>query len=121
MGVMFMLHGGQKLLGGPAVWEGVGGAMGNFGIHFTPKIWGLLAACTEFFGGLLLVMGLLFRPACLLLLGVMVVATTMHIKAGDSFSTVSHPIEAGIVFLSLVLIGPGRFSLDYKLKPPRTS
>jgi putative oxidoreductase len=118
---MFMLHGGQKLIGGPPMWEGVGGAMGNFGIHFAPKVWGLLAACTEFFGGLLLLMGLLFRPACILLLGVMFVAAVMHISAGDPFSKVSHPIEAGIVFFSLILIGPGRYSLDYKLKPPRTS
>jgi putative oxidoreductase len=43
----------------------------------------------------------------------------MHIKNGDGFNAASHAIEAGIVFLSLILIGPGHFSLDHKLTAPK--
>ncbi len=41
----------------------------------------------------------------------MIVAATMLYHKGGFFGA-AHPIEVGIVFLTLILIGPGRFSLD---------
>ena len=35
-----------------------------------------------------------------------------HFGMQDSFAKASHPIEAAIVFISLLLIGPGKISLD---------
>jgi len=49
----------------------------------------------------------------------MIVATSMHLNRGDGLGGASHAIEDGIVFLSLILIGPGKYSLDEKLKPYR--
>ncbi len=112
---MFMVHGWPKLAGGAARWAKLGGAMARLGIDFAPTFFGFMAAVSEFFGGLLVAVGLLFRPALALMLCTMVVATTRHLGAGEGILGASHAIEAGIVFASLLLIGPGRFALQNKL------
>ena len=109
IGVMFIMHGYHKIIGGPDKWEKLGHAMGELGITFVPVFWGFMAALAEFGGGILLIIGLMFRPACLLLLFTMVVATLMHMGKGDSIVDASHSIEMGILFLSLLFIGPGRY------------
>ncbi len=112
IGVMFMIHGWPKLAGGAAKWAKLGGAMAKLGLDFAPTMWGFMAACSEFFGGLLLAIGLFFRPAAAALLSTMVVASIMHLRNGDSFTSASHAIEAGILFAALILIGPGRYALQ---------
>ena len=114
LGAMYLTHGGPKLMGGPAMWVKVGGAMNYVGIHAVPVFWGFMAACSEFFGGLCLILGLFFRPACMFLLITMAVAASMHFGKGDGLNVASHAIENGIVFLSLILIGPGKYSIDRK-------
>ena len=113
LGITFICHGFPKLAGGPEGWTSLGGAMANWGITFVPVFWGFMGAISEFGGGLLLLLGLFFRPVCILLVLTMATATTVHFKNGDSFSTLSHALEMGIVFFSLFFIGPGRYSLDY--------
>jgi putative oxidoreductase len=111
IGGMFMGHGWPKLAGGPDRWAKLGKAMTHLGIDFAPTAFGFAAAVSEFFGGLLIAVGLFFRPGCALLLGTMLVASTMHIRKGDSFGASSHAIEAAILFAALLLIGPGRYTL----------
>ena len=112
LGVMFIFHGYPKLMGGPEQWVKLGQAMEAFGISFLPGFWGFMAAFAEFFGGAFLIMGILFQPACALLLVTMIVAAAMHFDQGHGLKGASHAIEAGIVFLGLLLTGPGsiRFS-----------
>jgi len=112
IGVMFMLHGFPKLMGGPDLWTRLGGATASIGVDFAPTFMGFMAAFAEFGGGLLLILGLLTRPACLLLCVTMIVATAMHVQNGDGFNRYSHALEASILFFSLLLIGPGKLSLD---------
>jgi len=114
LGIMFMFHGYPKLLGGPDSWAAVGDAMKHTGVTLFPVGWGLLAALTETFGGFLIVLGLAFRPASLLLCITMIVASTMHLKGGDGLNGASHAIEAAVVFFGLLFIGPGRYSVDKK-------
>jgi len=114
-GVKFLFHGYPKLTGGPEMWEGLGGAMANFGITFAPAFWGFMAASTEFFGGVLLIIGLLTRPAAALLAITMIVALTMHVTQGDPFRVYSHSAGMLVVFLALLFTGPGKFSLSAKL------
>lgn len=114
LGIMFIFHGYPKLLGGPGQWTAVGDAMKYTGITFFPVGWGLLAAVTETFGGFLVLLGLAFRPATLLLAIAMIVAATMHLKSGDGLNGASHAIEAAIVFIGLTFIGPGKYSVDKK-------
>jgi putative oxidoreductase len=114
LGIMMMTHGLPKLTGGIERWEAVGGAMGNLGISFYPLFWGFMAAIAETFGGFLLVIGLAFRPACFLLAFTMLVASLNHLNKGDGIQGASHAIELGFVFLGLLFIGPGKYSIDKK-------
>src|SRR3989339_2123980 len=67
------LHGFSKISGGLESWRKIGMATANVGIHFSPAFWGFMAACSEFFGGICLILGLFFRPAAFLILCVMTV------------------------------------------------
>lgn len=117
LGAMFALvHGGPKLLGGPELWGRVGSAMGNLGLTIFPAFWGFLAACAEGLGGICLILGLFVRPAAAFMAATMAVATLMHLTQGDGVAVASHAIEDGIVFLSLIFIGAGRFSLEQQLR-----
>ena len=53
VGVIFIVFGWQKLSGGQAAWTHYGHAMASLGINFMPNIWGLVAALSEFAGGIL--------------------------------------------------------------------
>lgn len=115
LGIMMMLHGYPKLFGGPEMWIQLGAETQSLGIDFAPIFFGFMASSAEFLGGLFLALGLLFKPALGLLISVMTVAAFSHISVGDGFAEFSHSIELGIVFISLLFIGPGEISLDRKL------
>lgn len=112
LGAMFVMHGLPKLMGGPDKWTQLGGATEFVGFFFMPIAWGLAAALSEFLGGILLVLGVWFRPACLFLTLTMAVAASMHLGKGEGLMAASHALELGIVFASLLFIGPGRFSIE---------
>lgn len=113
IGLSFLvLHGYPKLAGGPKVWEGVGGTMSHIGIDAFPVVWGFLAGITEALGGLFLLLGLFFRPVNLLLAFTMLMATMHHLAAGDGLGIASRPFEMMVVFLGLMLVGPGKYSID---------
>ena len=112
-----MLHGIPKLTGGVETWTYIGGSMSIFGITFAPAFWGFLAAVAEAIGGALFALGLLFRPAALMLTGTLVVALATHLAAGDNFMVFGHALDLLIVFVGAVLIGAGKYSLDAKLLP----
>ncbi|MBT2562513.1 DoxX family protein [Pedobacter sp. ISL-64] len=114
LGTMFIIHGFPKLAGGPNGWTGLGGSMKVIGIDFLPIFWGFMAAATETFGGFLLIVGLFFRPALILLIFTMIIAALVHFGKGDGLQGASHAIELGIVFFGLIFIGPGKYSVDKK-------
>lgn len=116
IGISFMMHGFPKITGGKETWTMLGGSMANVGITFMPEFWGFMAAFSEFFGGLFLLLGLFFRPATILLTITMLIACIMHIKKGDDFNGWSHAFESGVLFFSLFFIGPGTYSIDEKFK-----
>lgn len=115
-GLMFWLHGWDKLSSGTEMWSRVGGAMGNFGIHFAPTFWGFMAAFSESICAVLIALGLLFRPATLLLGFTMFVAGIVHLNMPpDSprggWTGASHAFELMIVCVGLFFAGAGRFSV----------
>lgn len=117
IGGMFIYHGAPKMFGGPETWERIGMAMASLGINFIPVFWGFMASFSEFIGGICIVLGLFFRPVCVLLTITMAVAASSLLSRGNGFRGAAHAIEDGIIFLSLIFIGPGKYSLDEKLKP----
>ena len=117
IGLSFLAHGLPKLMAGPELWIKLGKSMQFIGMASYPVFWGLMAALSESLGGFLLLIGFCFRPACLFLLVTMAVATVMHFNTTpgnlfEKWQIASHAIELGSVFLSLLLIGPGKFSVD---------
>ncbi|HXF49061.1 MAG TPA: DoxX family protein [Verrucomicrobiae bacterium] len=122
LGGMYLWHGWPKLSGGRERWARLGGAMDNFGIDLFPTFWGFMAACAEFFGGLCLIFGVFFGWAGLLMALTMLVAATSHFSRGEGLRGAAHAVENGIVLLSLVFIGPGKYNLaalfSRKVNPP---
>ena len=111
IGAMMIMHGYPKLIGGPDKWEKIGEAMKYVNMEYYPVVWGFLAGLAETGGGLLLILGILFRPACFFLLFTMVMAVVTHFGRGDEFMRASHAIELAFVFFGLFFIGPGNFRL----------
>lgn len=90
--------------------EGFIGRVGEMGF-FAPELFAWLAGMAEFGGGLLLALGLLTRPAALLVVGQMaIVALVAH--AGDPFGDREKAVLFGAIALLCLLAGAGRFSLD---------
>jgi putative oxidoreductase len=105
--LLFMQHGAQKLFGFLAP---PGAA--------TPPLLSLmgLAGVLEFFGGLLVVLGLFTRPAAFILSGQMAVAYFM-VHAPNGFWPLQNKGDLAMlwsfVFLYLAVAGGGEWSLDH--------
>jgi putative oxidoreductase len=114
-GLLLVPHGAQKLFG----WFGGYGleATGQFfasKLGLPPSL-ALLAGVIEFFGGLMLALGLATRVVAALVAGLMAVAVTqVHLGAGFFWTDggFEYPLFWGIVALSFVIRGGGRYSLD---------
>lgn len=115
IGVAFFFHGLPKITGGIEKWTSIGETMSILGISFAPAFWGFMAAISETLGGLLLALGILFRPATLMMMFTMIVALVMHLHYGDSFVKYSHAMESLIVFAALFITGPGKYVVSKKL------
>jgi len=55
--ITLVFHGYGKITGGPELWAGIGGAMGNLGIGGAPALWGFMAAFAEFACSILIILG----------------------------------------------------------------
>lgn len=114
IGILTMFHGLPKLMGGVAGWHDLGVMfMAPLGITFLPTMWGFLGTCTEFFGGILLILGLGMRVANLALIIMMAIATAWHLHHGDPFNVYSFPLSLIVVYASFFIMGGNYFSLDY--------
>jgi len=112
---MIVFHGYGKIMGGTDTWNAVGSSMQNLGIGFMPTFWGFMAGFSEFFGSILLILGVFFRPAALLLAFTMFTAALNHLNlpadhARAGLDGASHAIELLVVYVGLFLTGPGRYA-----------
>ena len=115
LGVVFLFHGSQKLFGlfGGGGINGTAGFFESLGLPL-PTVSALMAGGTEFFGGALLILGLLTRPAAVGLAFTMAVAIwTAHRDAfAASAGGMEYALTLGVVALGLALLGPGPISAD---------
>ena len=116
LGGMFMWHGFPKIFGGIEKWTALGKTMGTFGIDFAPAFWGFMSGFAEFFGGLLIVLGLFYRLACLMLVFNLGVAFISQMADGKGLMKASQSLEDGFSFLGALFVGPGKYSLDEYLE-----
>jgi putative oxidoreductase len=113
IGIIMMCHGFPKIAGGFSIWHNVGMAMANLGIHFLPTVWGLIAAITESCGSLAFTLGFGTRIASVFLSFMMFVALLFHLNNGDSYTIYSHALTLLVLFISFIIMGGGRWSLDH--------
>lgn len=114
LGVTFIAHGAPRLVGG------VGGLAGMLeGLGFPePLAWAWLVTLLEFFGGLLLVVGLLVTPVALLfciemLLGIILVhSANGWYVIGAGTGGVEFNVLLIASLLALVFGGPGVAAID---------
>ncbi|MFQ6616510.1 MAG: DoxX family protein [Fidelibacterota bacterium] len=103
-------HGWSKLVGGAEGWANYGKVMNHIGIDFGHTVFGFLAAFSESIGGILIALGLFFRPACLLLAFTMFMASWSHFASGRG--SPAHALKNLFVLTGVFMVGPGRYSLD---------
>jgi putative oxidoreductase len=120
MGIVFFAHGAQKALG----WFGGGGYSGtmSFFTHMgIPAIFGFLAICAEFLGGLGLIIGLFGRiAACGIMCNMVVAMAMVHIHQGFFMNWGGNQRGEGFEYhllalalgLTILVRGSGPLSVD---------
>ncbi len=127
LGIIFFAHGAQKVFGwfgGPGLRGTIGYFKQSLGIPAGATV---LAAFTECFGGLAVLVGFLARPAALGLIAVMLVAVaTVHWKNGfflnwSNTPGKGHGFEFNLALIGMALAvlvgGAGRLSVDRLINP----
>ena len=125
VGGIFAAHGAQKLFGwfGGYGLEGTAGWMTSIGLE-PGYLLATLAGSVEFFGGLLLILGLLVRPTAVFLALTMVVAiAAVHLQNGLFMSNNGYEFALALLVITLGLIvrGAGSLSVDHGLLQPDVS
>jgi len=125
VGIILAAHGSQKLFGwfGGYGLEGTGQWMASIGLN-PGYLMALLAGSAEFFGGLALIVGLLVRPAAVVIAFTMLVAIfAVHIGNGLFMS--NNGYEYGLALLAasvtLAIQGAGAYAVDNWLSKTFTS
>src|ERR1700730_18242276 len=121
LGVVFFLHGSQKMLGSFGGF-GFSGTMQAFtGMMHIPAPFAFLAICAEFFGGLGLILGLLARVAAFGIAVNMIVAVLMvHLPNGPFMNWYGNQKGEGYEYhllalalaIPIIIRGAGAFSVD---------
>jgi putative oxidoreductase len=118
--IIFIAHGAQKLFGsfGGYGLEGTGQWMASIGLEPGYQL-ALLAGSAEFFGGIALLIGLLVRPAALMLSVTMLVAIfSVHFANGLFMTNNGYEFALALLAISVSLMfsGAGKVALDNVLK-----
>lgn len=120
IGLCFVTHGLGKLgLVGSGNMQGFVEFLESLGVPMAP-VQARMAMLSEITGGSLLALGLLTRPACLLLIFTMIVAGRLGHKGAGYLITNNPPgaeytINLAVICAVFCLLGPGVISLDYLL------
>jgi len=115
-GIIFTAHGSQKLFawfGGYGL-DGTGQWMDSIGLG-PGYVMALLAGSAEFFGGLLLILGLFTRPTSVVLAITMLVAIVkVHLVNGLFMANNGYEFGLALLAISVALAihGGGKYSLD---------
>jgi putative oxidoreductase len=112
-GVIFLIFGYGKITSGAEKLVELGNAMALFGITHGYLFWGSMAALTELCAGLAFIFGCLTRLVCLPVIWLLIVAMSVHINKGDSFTVWAFACMCLCITLGFLIGGSGKYSLDY--------
>jgi len=113
MGLGIMTHGYGKVFEGRV--ENLAEGVAKMGLPM-PELMAWAAALSEFFGGLLVVLGLATRPAALMIFCTMTVAAFIA-HGADPLSKKELALAYWAISGALVLTGAGKFSFDAVVLP----
>lgn len=120
LGIVFVVHGVSKLDGGPA--KGFGGMLTGLGVG-APSLFAWLVTIAELIGGVLILIGLLTRLATLPLIATLVgaiilVKFDLGVIAGPGSPMPGAELDIALLagLVALLLIGPGKVSVDRVLR-----
>ena len=109
IGILFIYH-GRELFDAKAM---AGFAASLKDLHFPlPLLMAYLRTGAEFFGGIMLIIGLFTRLGSFLICFTMLVAGFVVYK-GDFFGKGEMPFAYAAILFTIFLAGPGKLSLDY--------
>lgn len=92
------------------------GFVESLGFH-PGELWAVLLACTEFFGGILIAIGLLTRPAAAGALIVLLVASWFHwVTQGQGYSGAEKALLWAAIMFFFAIRGGNRHSVDALLR-----
>ena len=109
-GAVFIYYGYGKMFN-PDKWAWLGSNMPFLNTGSMAYFWGFMAAFSEFFGGIALVLGFLIRPVSFLIASTMAVAVMMHCAKDEGYAT---PLFYMLFALCFLMAGPDRYSADKK-------
>ena len=114
LGSIVIVHGFAPFIGGAKTWKEAGSGLANVGLDQTNLflVFGLISVMLQVFGGFCLIVGLFTRLTALMLAVVVAIFTAGLLNAGEPLLHILVAIQIAIGFFSLMLIGPGRLSLD---------
>src|SRR4051794_11775051 len=112
IGLIFIILIAPVLWSGHGSWEHFGSAMRHLDFHSHYQFWGFVGAVLGCAGGVLMILGLFFRLGVVFTWAI----TLIHLVAvwdsrGDFLARLPS-LEMAILLLSLLLIGPGKYSVD---------
>jgi putative oxidoreductase len=115
-GIIFVAYGSQKLFGwfGGYGLEGTGQWMASIGLE-PGYLMALMAGSAEFFGGILLILGIFTRPTAIALAVTMLMAIiTVHLPNGLFMANNGYAFALTLMAMSISLFvsGAGAFSVD---------
>lgn len=117
IGICFVIHGLGKLgLIGSGDMKGFVAWLEELGVPMA-GVQARVAMLSEIVGGSLLAAGFFMRPACVLLIGTMIVAGRLgHKNAGYLITNdppgAEYTVNLAVICFVFLLLGPGMFSLD---------
>jgi len=112
LGLIFIILIAPILWSGQGSWEHFGSAMRHLDFHAHYKFWGFAGAVLACAGGVLMILGLFFRIGVLCALAVTIVHLVVLWDSSGDFHTRMPALEMSILLLSLLLVGPGKYSVD---------
>jgi putative oxidoreductase len=112
LGLIFIILIAPVLWSGQGSWDHFGSAMRHLDFHSHYKFWGFTGAILGCIGGVLMVLGLFFRIGVLFALAVTLVHLIGIWDSHGDFHARMPALEMAILLLSMLLVGPGKYSVD---------
>lgn len=110
-GITLTVHGSGKITNP----FGAAGMVERLGFY-PGEVWSLLLSCTEFFGGILIAIGLLTRPAAFAGMMVLLVTVWFHwVVQGEGFSGAEKSILWAAILFFFVIRGANSQSVDARI------